>query len=262
MSAAAHATGPPPTPSLPRFQHTRSMIHPVSTSSVSTSPWSAHAVREIDGISYRCDELGIIHQLNPESFLYDREYITLRYDSYPAERLSAMAHLRLGLLMAHIGNDHRAQPGLLDWGYGNGAFLKAAVGFPGWSAHGFEINSYGVPAKCYEAPSPYEIAWDAVTMFDVLEHLPDPFELARLQTRWLMVTVPYCHARERGLNWFADWKHRRVHEHLTNWDAPAMTEFFSSLGYDCVYVGSPEDTIRKSDNPLANTLTVIGRQRT
>lgn len=222
--------------------------------------WPIDTPRQIDGVPYAADPFGIIHQVNPGAFIYDREYIASRYDTYPAEQLAAMAHLRLGLLMGVIGDDHFATPRLLDWGYGNGAFLKAAVNFPGWSAHGYEINSYGVPQGCHEEASPHNGWWDVVTMFDVLEHLKAPLELAMLKTKWLMLTVPFCHARSRGLEWFRNWKHRRIDEHITNWDAPAIESFLSVLKYEIFYLGSPEDMIRRSDGDWPNTLTVIARK--
>lgn len=222
--------------------------------------WPIQFPRLVGGISYAADRFGIIHQLNPDEFIYDREYVASRYDTYPPEQLASMAYLRLGLLAGVVGDDYSASPRLLDWGYGNGAFLRAAMNLPGWSAHGHEINGYGVPAGCHEESSPYRTTWDVVTMFDVLEHLKNPLELTMLKTRWLLLTVPFCHARDRGLDWFSEWKHRRVHEHITNWDADAIESFLSFLGYDVFYLGSPEDTIRKPEGGWSNTLTVIARK--
>lgn len=74
-------------------------------------------------------------------------------------------------------------PRLLDVGCGNGAGLEAAEG-AGFTAHGIDTSAAAVQL-CRERGLSAELrgvedselgdSWDVVTMWDVLEHIPEPF---------------------------------------------------------------------------------------
>ncbi len=213
---------------------------------------------EIHGSRYVRGEDGVIEQLNPGACTYDANYIRARYETYPREQLVACAHLRLGLVstLAKPYYLHR----LLDYGYGNGAFLSAAVNHPQISAHGYEINGWPIPAGATSVYDPLEMQWDTVCFFDVMEHIPNLRDvLARLNTRNLVISLPWCHANMLGADWFANWKHRRPGEHIWHFDADSITAFLARFGYGLVhFIGNPEDAVRRpSGHAPANILTVI-----
>jgi ubiquinone/menaquinone biosynthesis C-methylase UbiE len=128
------------------------------------------------------------------------------YSAYTAQGLRSRRKLlswitqrgmrrRLTLLDQAIPNQTGQLRQLLDVGSGAGVFLEAAKQYGGWQLHGLEPNARaaqvtqertGIPifngtleAAAYPAQS-----FDAITMWDVLEHLHDPVaslrELQRL----------------------------------------------------------------------------------
>ena len=99
---------------------------------------------------------------------------------------------------------------------------------------------------------------DVVTFFDSLEHLPDLSFLRDLKASRIVVTVPWCHANEMGLEWFRTWKHRKPDEHLWHFDLPALLGTMRDHGWlSMKYAGHPEDEVRGSLNGLGNTLTAV-----
>ncbi|WP_245468133.1 MULTISPECIES: class I SAM-dependent methyltransferase [unclassified Mesorhizobium] len=82
-------------------------------------------------------------------------------------------------------------------------------------------------------------------MFDVLEHIPDPGFLGRLQARHRAVAVPYCRWRELGADaWFRTWRMRLANEHLHHFDRDSLVALLAHSGFDCVTLNGFEDGIR------------------
>jgi SAM-dependent methyltransferase len=166
----------------------------------------------------RCATCGLIYQ-NPrpsiESFaaIYPANYEPYRpdYDLHPDWR-------RLCAFIERL----QPQPGeLLDVGAGAGAFLLAMrTVLPQWSVTGVEPNAQAadavrrtgarvIQATLETAPLDGTV-WDAITLWNVLEHLPDPLaalrRLRQLLRRggFIYITVPLCDswdARLCGAYW-------------------------------------------------------------
>lgn len=85
---------------------------------------------------------------------------------------------------------------LLDVGCGMGCFL-GAMKAAGWTVEGIEVSAYaanyvskelGIPVMCgtvEQFPAAREKAFDVVTLWDVLEHVPDPVSLVQHCRRFL-----------------------------------------------------------------------------
>jgi hypothetical protein len=197
---------------------------------------------------------------------YDAEYVAQRYDKYPTTE--AMSELRLDVLegVIHLAEtlprDGLLQRGrLLDVGYGNGSFIRAARR-RGWDAFGNDVNptSYeGV--RRVELPRAGMAAYRAVTFFDSLEHF-EHFEPVRGLadfTDWIFVTMPLP-------PWYflsSVWKHWRPGEHHFYFRDPRSFEaLFSSERRlaRLVYIERPEDIIRgQLPDGLPNIQTVALR---
>lgn len=208
------------------------------------------------GAEYMRDSTGTIHQIDPKPYTYDAAYIERTYGTIPRERLNETAFLRLGVL---LGRCHGPATRLLDWGYGCGAFLRAAATHPRFRAFGFELNGLPVPDCATFCGDPMDHTWDVVTFYDVLEHISDLSFLRHLKAETIVVTVPWCHANEKGWEWFNSWKHRKPDEHLHHWGARPLVSTLNALGWSAGYVDAPEDCTRRGlDSP--NILTAVAHR--
>lgn len=198
---------------------------------------------------------------------YDPEYVRQRYDVYETTR--AMSALRWSRLRAlncrHVPDQKpnferpRVPDSVLDFGYGNGDFLRVASEWGVEDCAGMDVSGYPLPAGCRrvlgtpEDPVVPRVGdgWDALTFFDSLEHVWDAPAMAReLVTaarrppRLVMMSVPWFHP-ERGNGWFMGWKHRRPDEHFWHFSAHGLVAFWHRLGFRSVYLGNLEDQIRQ-----------------
>jgi hypothetical protein len=206
---------------------------------------------------YKLDEFGVLHQENPEPFVYDMEYAKQRYDALP-DRGRFMAYYRLGALLQHTTMDVLD---ILDVGYGNGAFLDAT-----WNAG---LRTYGHDVSNYPLEEMHtflgldqllsgEWKFDIVTFFDSLEHMSFPLNfLSALKTTYIMISVPWYHP-EKGEAWFEKWKHRRPNEHLHHFSKEALEKMLNSIGYKLEHHSDMEDALRLTEEyQVPNILTCI-----
>jgi SAM-dependent methyltransferase len=198
---------------------------------------------------------GVIRQLNPVKIEYDEAY-SAAYNGL-GEKANYMAYLRLGILLGVLGKSPRR---LLDVGYGNGAFLRAASKAIAHCA-GCDLSPYPVPEGCERVASPSDGAWDVVCFFDSLEHFDDISIVSNLRTEYVFIAVPWCHYVDDA--WFARWHHRKPNEHLWHFDKAALLAFFAEHGYACVYSSNAEDAIRQNPSvgALPNILSAIFKRR-
>lgn len=192
--------------------------------------------------NYRKDEFGIIHQIKTKSFIYDEKYV-IEYNKFK-EKTKEMSYLRLGYLMGVIGKKPNT---ILDYGYGNGAFLEVCQSAD-IECYGTDISGYSIPKDCkfIEADKLQKYKFEVVCFFDSLEHLDDISFLKHLNTKFIYISLPWCHQAVFGDNWFKTWKHLKPNEHLHHFDEFGIKNYMNSMGYDCINIGNPEDCIRIS----------------
>ncbi len=99
----------------------------------------------------------------------------------------------------------------------------------------------------------FEGRYHCVTFFDSLEHMHDIDFVSRLQTSFIMISLPWCHYLSD--EWFERWKHRRPNEHIFHFGHVALCDFMWRHGYRTVFIGNPEDRIRAAVDHLPNILT-------
>ena len=151
----------------------------------------------------RCDRCGLLFQ-NPRPPMAEIErYYPDSYGSYNSARQGLRArggllgrvirrgqHKRCRLLDQAVARRAGEARRLLDVGCASGLFLEAMQSYAGWQVEGVELNRaaaeatsarLGVPVfagPLEEAHYP-DASFDAVTLWDVLEHLHDPLASLR-----------------------------------------------------------------------------------
>ena len=202
--------------------------------------------------NYEMDNNNIIKQIKVNKIVYDDSYINNRYNNYSSGE--NMSYARLGYLLGVLkGNDINS---ILDIGYGNGDFLKIASKFIK-SCAGFDIPPmYPLPKYINTISNIYNDNYDVVCFFDSLEHFDDIYEIENLNTKYIYISVPWCH--NLSIDWFTNWKHRRENEHLWHFNLESLSKFFTSIGYEILDYSNIEDVIRTPyDEKLPNILSAI-----
>src|ERR1035437_1863088 len=181
--------------------------------------------------------------------VYDADYIHQRYDAY--DTTAIMSYLRAGYLRAHVPLGP-----LLDVGYGNGAFLKAATAC---GYEGFGADVHGCDYGIVEHPLVSEQTYRGVTFFDSLEHFPDfaPVRDLAQRTDYIVISYP-CRP-----TWFPDdkeWKHYRPGEHLHYFSTRSLCRLFQQ--FTLVSSIDLEDAVRgKLSKGEQNIQTLVLKRR-
>ena len=202
--------------------------------------------------NYRIDSNGVIQQTNILTIQYDHDYVEQRYNSYPTGK--SMAHLRLGYLLGVL--KEFKPKSILDVGYGNGDFLEVASKFIE-DCSGFDIPpAYPLSDNIKTIQNMYTDTYDVVCFFDSLEHFHNIYEIKKLKTKYVYISLPWCHNFSN--DWFENWKHRRPNEHIWHFDLNSLKSFFLSLGYEYITHSAVEDIIRQPEEKgVPNILTAI-----
>lgn len=199
---------------------------------------------------YLIDAFDVIHQLNPEPFAYDKKYIS----TYSTPKYTSKAKLLQNRRFSFaVGIHGRPINSLIDVGFGDGAFMKLAkeqIKIVG----GIDITSLAVPSGCYYTNRFEQV--DVVTFHDSLEHIPDLMFMREIPAETIIISLPYCHFKTRGIEWFCnEYYHRKKNEHLHHFDQFSLGKFMDNMGWYCVSISNHEDGIRKRD-PEWNILTM------
>lgn len=200
--------------------------------------------------NYDINKDGLIFQKEKQKFIYNEDYIKERYDTY-GNLNSYMSYLRYGNMVDHI--DEKINK-ILDIGYGNGSFLKFCEKIID-ECYGYDISGYPLPYNVKFCENWLVEYFDVVTLFDVIEHFEDPYILKNLNTKYIVISTPWCH--NLSDEWFENWKHRRPNEHLWFFNDNNIENFAKSINCEIIHSSNIEDMIRNKINGLENILTVI-----
>ena len=167
------------------------------------------------------------------------------YVDYISERITKQAgYRRICEQLRKLARPARKPARLLDYGCGLGFFLDAAYDH-GFDVEGAEFNSYAREyiRKRYRYPvfGPDELGtrgkYDVITMFDVIEHLREPFdtieELRGLMNEngvLLLLTMDSTSVTSRLLGKRLE-DFRRIREHLYFFDRANLSSLLEKRGF-------------------------------
>ena len=198
---------------------------------------------------------GIIKQKNVNKITYNFDYSN-KYNNY-GEKGKSLAHLRYGILLGFLG---RSPNSIIDIGYGNGDFLNVCVKSIK-NVYGCDISDYPIPngAKKINLSDISNI--EVSCFFDSLEHFDDIYDIKKVNTDYIYISVPNCHNLSES--WFLNWYHRRENEHLYHFNKESLCNFMDECGYECVYSSNFEDIVRFNPviYPLENILSCIFKKK-
>jgi 2-polyprenyl-3-methyl-5-hydroxy-6-metoxy-1,4-benzoquinol methylase len=193
---------------------------------------------------YQCAECGLAFT-HPQPVSLDEQYDSAYFDLYRKRHAFRLkrgdARLRRIELLRKPGT-------LLDIGCSLGYFVEAANA-RGWNASGIEISPHAaqearkigldVRTGVLEDAGYSSRAFDCVTMWDVLEHVPDPtahmLEVRRVLSKDGLVVVGtpnlghimFRIKRER-------WRHLKPREHIFYFRKSSITRLLAKTGFDVV----------------------------
>ncbi len=173
-----------------------------------------------------CPERGVAYQSDMSQRVeYGRKYLA-KIGAYDKTVAAKVNEGRCALVARHLPAQ---QVGLLDIGAGDGAFVRCARSW-GFDARGYDVIPEAQRALL--ADGLYDDdpgVWDAVTMWDVIEHLEEPgLWLRRVRKgAHLFCSLPIFD----DLTAIRASRHYRPGEHLTYWQADGFVNWMALYGY-------------------------------
>jgi hypothetical protein len=160
---------------------------------------------------------------------YDCEYYynLLKIHTHTAKEISAIRWEFVSQLMPELQSRH---PVVLDYGSGVGwfkAFAPATIK---------EVDTYDI------MPVPQtgirHVHYDIVTLWDVLEHIPDFSDIAPIleKSDFCAITLPI---KPEGMSW-KDYKHFKISEHIHHYTSDLLEAMFEYYGFKLKIKGTPE----------------------
>jgi len=182
-------------------------------------------------------EIGIGH--------YPVEVGTEPYDQEYFDRFDRDAHTPIGraLMMARVDFVDQHYPhAVVDVGIGCGAFIEYRAKR---STYGYDVNPAGIrwlqERRLYF--DPYASHVPAITLWDVLEHIPDYRPLLANVKKWVFVSLPIFRNAEHVLRS----KHFRREEHCWHFTQPGLVYAMKQCGFELVSESNVETELGRED---------------
>lgn len=182
-----------------------------------------------------CHHRGVAYQADMTNIIpYDQDYFD-KCASYDAEICSKVIEGRISLV-------NRYCPGpVLDIGVGSGDFVRSRH-----NTRGFDVNKYAVAwLKEHNLYSDNIRSYDAITLWDVLEHIDAPNIYLRKIPRdgHLFISLPIFN----DLNDIRQSKHYRPGEHLYYWTAEGFISWMALYNFRLLETSAHEMEAGRED---------------
>jgi hypothetical protein len=165
---------------------------------------------------------------------YDRAYFD-KYVRYAGTELGRqLTHARIEFVARHY------QDYLCDVGIGSGTFIEARG-----RTYGYDICPAGV--EWLQARKllvdPYRVSMIAVSLWDVLEHIPDFWRLLRNVEQWVFLSLPIFTDADHALRS----KHFRPDEHCWYFTRDGLLRIMHELGFRLIEENNMETQLGRED---------------
>jgi SAM-dependent methyltransferase len=118
--------------------------------------------------------------MSPQPLVFDENYYSSVYPNYKLQNPPRKLHFYRDLVAKHLGN--RKSPAVLDMGCAFGAFVSVMP--KEWDRYGTDVSEFAIERAKATVPGakfaagiletcPFPGPFDAITAFDVVEHIPD-----------------------------------------------------------------------------------------
>lgn len=185
-------------------------------------------------------QLGIgYHPIRPgiESKIYNQDY----FDKFAR---NADTFIGQALMQARVAfvEEHYQGP-LIDIGIGSGAFIELRKGLR--STYGYDINPRGIEwlKERDLFIDPYAEPFDAASMWDVIEHIPNFASLLVNIHKWLFLSLPIFDGPEHVL----ESKHFKPDEHCWYFTRDGLVWTMKCEGFELVSESSVETELGRED---------------
>jgi hypothetical protein len=173
-----------------------------------------------------------------EAAPYDQDYFD-RFDH------NARTDLGQALMQARFNFVERHYRGtLIDVGIGSGAFVELRRA-RGRATYGYDVNPAGIAWLKEQAlfVDPHVVSFDAITLWDVLEHIPDFQSLLANVKDWLFLSLPIFSDAEHVLRS----KHFRPEEHYWYFSREGLVFAMKGCGFALVSESMIETELGRED---------------
>lgn len=175
-------------------------------------------------------ELGYGHYPVPQDRPYDSSY----FEKYRKMAATEMGHkitqARVEIVLRHHSGS------ICDVGIGSGQFVETCN-----RSCGYDVNPSGIEwlnsvGKFHDI---YEKEIEAISFWDVLEHIDDPERIVKQAKEWVFVSVPIFDNAEHIIKS----RHYRKDEHIHYWTHQGFINWFTCNGFQCIEFNTIESNL-------------------
>lgn len=222
-------------------------------------PCCLNSFKPLKGVDFYCDRCETLFTPYIEPSIYGRSYY-LKYIEYGSSDLNG----KIQKVRWDAVTRHCSEGKLLDIGCGVGSFMKSAPS--GFSVSGQDINAVCVD-HCVNAGMtvstelPTHQIYDVITMFDVLEHIPDlPNMIKKIMSLlcskglWVISTPNFYKERIKNIE---EWTHYKPNEHIYYLSTNSIFSMCDTYKFHILEIGYDESKYRP---PMDNIATYVLRK--
>jgi hypothetical protein len=184
-------------------------------------------------------QLGVGYYPTEAGYLpYDQDY----FDRFDRNAKTSLGRALMQARFNFVEQYHRGT--LIDVGIGSGAFIEQRQRRRR-STYGYDVNPAGI-AWLQERSllvDPYLVSFDAMTLWDVLEHIPDFSTLLANVREWLFLSLPIFRDAEHALRS----KHFRPDEHCWYFTREGLLQVMKMCGFAMVAENEMETALGRED---------------